>query len=448
MNRRQLLTLSGALAAATLAGCTDESRPPDTDGTTPPNTSDGETPDGETPDPDPEIDEERLAALAADNARFALDLHRNLAAGEVGNAFLSPYSISVALAMTYAGARGETRRQMTETLHYALGEEIHPAFADLQAELEARETAIDPEDDEEVPGFRLDVANALWGREDFPFADEYLSVLETHYGAGLREADFAGDPEAERERINRWVADQTEDRIEDLLPRGAIDAATVLVLTNAIYFLAGWIHQFDPENTAEGTFRALDGTESTAPFMHQDIRTRFASVDGADVVELPYSGEMVSMLLIVPDEGTFAAFERDLDADRLFGIFERLRDARGTLALPKFEFKSKVRLSEVLSELGMPVAFGGDADFGGMVEGDGRGLWIDEVYHDAFVSVDEEGTEAAAATAVVMRESEPLEWGELRVDRPFLFCVRDRPTDAVLFLGRVVDTSEARPQAD
>lgn len=433
MNRRQILTLSGALAASALAGCTDDSSVEDTPTATP---------------TDSDIDDERLTALAADNARFALDLHGNLASRDAGNTFLSPYSISVALAMTYAGARGETRRQMAETLHYALGAEVHPAFEDLRGTLESRETAIDPVEDEAVDAFRLDVANALWGREEFPFADDYLALLETNYGAGLRRADFAGDPEGERGRINRWVADQTEDRIQNLLPRGSIDAATVLVLTNAIYFLAGWIHQFDPEQTAEGRFRALDGTESTVPFMHQEVRTNFASVEGADVVELPYSGEAVSMVVIVPDEGAFAAFERDLDAARLFDIFDHLQDAQGTLALPAFEFETKIQLSEVLSDLGMPVAFGGNADFSGMVEGGGGGIWIDEVYHEAFVSVDEEGTEATAATAVVMRESAPPEWGELRVDRPFLFCIRDRPTDAVLFLGRVVDAGDARPQTD
>ncbi|PSP81513.1 serpin family protein [Halobacteriales archaeon QS_1_68_20] len=442
MDRRDLLALSGALAAAALAGCTGGGDGPsdtdDPDGTPTDGGASTETP----PSGDPAVDDERLAALASGNAEFALDLAQYLATEQGGNQFFSPYSISVALAMTYAGARGETATQMAETLHYTLGEEVHPAFADLRTALQARETTEDPVEGDEVDAFQLSVANALWGQEGYPFAEDYLSLVEKHYGAGLREADFAGDAEGERERINDWVAEQTEDRIEDLLPPGSLSPATVLVLTNAIYFMASWQFEFDPADTEDGTFTALDGTESTVPMMHQNLRTNYASVPGAEAVELPYVGEDVSMVLILPED--FEDFERSLDADRLFGIFEQLHDARGDLAMPKFEYETELRLSSVLSDLGMPVAFGSEADFSGMVEGEGSDLQIDDVYHEAFVSVDEQGTEAAASTAVVMLESAPPEWGELRFDRPFLFCVRDRPTDAVLFLGRVVDAGQAQ----
>jgi serpin B len=440
MNRRRILAASGALAALALAGCqgrdgTGGTTTTDTTTTTTATTETTTEPSSGTPG----VDEQRLADLAAGNAAFALDLHDHLAAESDDDLFVSPYSVSVALAMTYAGARGETREQMRATLHYALDEEIHPAFADLRRVLEARETATDPRTGESVDGFRLDVANALWGREGYGFSEEYLALLEEHYGAGLHRADFAGDPDGERERINGWVADATDDRIERLLPPGAVDPSTVLVLTNAIYFAAGWVHQFDPEDTETGSFTALDGEESSVPFMRQDLQTNYASVAGAEVVELPYSGEAVSMVLLLPDEGAFASFERDLTADRLFGIFDELSEAKGRLALPRFEFRTRLKLSTVLADLGMPLAFGGGADFSGMVEGETSDLWIDEVYHEGFVSVDEEGTEAAASTAVVVTESEPPQWGDLRFDRPFLFCVRDRPTDAVLFFGRVAD---------
>ncbi len=441
MHRRDLLAASGALAAVALAGCLGGDRLPGGPGT-PAGTPSG-TPTGEPPAGEPGADDERLAELVAGNAGFALDLHRHLAEEAGGNLFASPYSISVALAMTYAGARGETATQMRETLRYTLGGDVHPAFADLQAALDARATTEDPVEDETVDAFQLAVASALWGREGYPFAEDYLALLDEHYGAGLRRADFAGDPERERERINDWVADATEDRIEDLLPVGSLDPSTVLVLTNAIYFLASWQFQFDPEDTEDGAFAALDGTGSTVPFMHQHLRTNYASVPGAEAVELPYVGGEVSMVLLLPDEGEFEAFERSLDADRLFGVFEALGDATGDLALPRFEFETAVQLSEALAELGMPAAFGGGADFGGMVDGDGAGPRIDEVYHQAFVSVDEEGTEAAAATAVVMAESAPATTFDLTFDRPFLFCVRDRPTDAVLFLGRVADAGAA-----
>lgn len=448
MNRREALSLSGALAVAALAGCVgggDGEGDGDGGGGEPSQTSDDPEP-ADPPTGEPATDDARLAELAAGNATFALDLHAALADGDRGNTFFSPYSISAALAMTVAGAEGTTREEMRAALSYTLGEEIHPAFEDLRTELEARETARDPVDDEEVDAFQLAVANAIWGREGFPFDEDFLALLERHYGAGLREADFAGDPEGERQRINEWVAEATEDRIEDLLPRGSISPQTALVLTNAIFFMASWEQQFDPANTSEGTFTALDGSESTVPLMRQNIRTPYADFEGGQAVELPYVGGDVSMVLIRPEEGNFEAFEQSLTAEGLFGIFDALGDARGDLVLPKFEVETALQLSGPLSELGMASAFGAEANFAGMVEGDSAGLAIDEVYHDAFVTVDEEGTEAAAATAVVVDESAPPTWGELRFDQPFLFCIRDRPTDAVLFLGRVVDAGQARPE--
>ncbi|ELZ78065.1 serine protease inhibitor family protein [Haloferax larsenii JCM 13917] len=449
MNRRELLALSGALAAATIAGCTGDGQgSPATQSTTEttaaPPTQTTKEPTEEPPNGEPSVDDERLAALASGNAEFALDLHSHLASEQGGNQFLSPYSISVALAMTYAGARGNTREQMEDVLHYTLGEDIHPAFSDLQRSLGKRETATDPVDGSEVDAFQLAVANTLWGREGYPFSEEYLARLEEHYGAGLRRADFTGDPEGERTRINDWVADQTEDRIQDLLPPNSISPQTVLVLTNAIYFMAGWLHEFDPEKTADGTFTALDGSESTVPLMRQELKTQYADLPGAQAVELPYVGEEVSMVLILPDEGTFEEYEQNLDASRLFGVFEELRTSIGDLVFPKFEFETEVQLSKALSDLGMPAPFGAGADFSGMVAGGDGGLHIDEVFHKSFVSVDEEGTEAAAATGVLVEDSLPPSWGELRFDRPFLFAIRDRPTDAVLFLGRVVDAGAAQ----
>ena len=386
MDRRELLAASGALVALALAGCTTDDPDPDSD----PDADDGDTDD--SPSGEPTVDDERLAQLAADNAVFALDLHDQIAVSDGGNQFFSPYSISVALAMTFAGARGDTREEMRETLRYTLGEDVHPAFDDLRAALESRKTTTDPVDEEEVDAFGLEVASALWGREGFPFAEAFLATLEEQYGAGLRRADFAGDAEGERERINSWIADATEERIEDLLPPGSITPQTVLVLTNAIYFLAIWRDQFDPADTEDGTFTALDGSESTVPFMSQELRTNHASLPGAEAVELPYVGEAVSMVLILPNEGEFEAFERDLDADTLFGIFDELSDARGTVAMPKFEIDTGLQLSDTLQGMGMSTAFSSGANFAGMVEGDGGGPWIDEVYHDAFVTVDEEGT--------------------------------------------------------
>ncbi len=439
MDRRHLLLATGALATATLAGCLSD------DGTEPDDTADDgiDNPSGE-PRARPDIPEAELSALAADNAAFGMELYRRLGAEDADNLFLSPYSISVALAMTYAGARGETATQMEETLRFTDGQHVHPIFGALQHELTAREETEDQvmgadEEPESVDAFKLRIANALWGREGEQFAEAFVELVADYYGAGLAEADFMGDPEGERERINGWVADQTEERITELLPPGSIDANTVLVLTNAIYFLASWQSEFDPADTAEETFHTLDDGESSVPFMYQNLRTPYAALDDLEALELPYVGEEVSMVLILPQADAFEAVESSLDGDRLLEIFDALGDYTGDLYLPNFEVETEFALSEVLMDLGMEIPFGDGADFSGMFEHGGAGVFIDDVYHDAFVTIDEEGTEAAAATAVVMSESAPPDWGELRFDRPFIFCIRDRPTNSVLFLGRITD---------
>lgn len=437
MNRRRLLATSGFLAAAALAGCLAAPRQD--------RPSTNNEPKSAIPDLTsvPTINDEELAALVHGNAEFALDLHKSVTEDEVGNLFTSPYSISMALAMVYAGAQGQTASEMEEVLRFTLGDELHPSFHSLQTELLDRATTLDdlgkdPDDAEEVDAFRLEIANALWAGDAVDWDDDYVDLLDAHYGAGLRYADFSGDPSGERDRINAWVADVTEDRIDELLPSGSVTPNTTAVLTNAIYFLASWLHEFDPEDTEVGTFTNEDGSTAEVPFMHQSIRTNYAELDVAEAIELPYVGEEVSMVLIRP-KGELAAFEEQLDAETLFGIFDALGDAAGELAMPKFEIDSELQLSEVLQDLGMPTAFGGGADFSGMVEGDGSGMMISEVFHEGTITVDEQGTEAAAATAVLMVSSAPPNWGELRLDRPFLLCIRDRPTDAVLFLGRVAE---------
>jgi len=444
LDRRGLLVSTGMATAVALAGCTDS----EPDNTTNESTDTAtDTPaEGPLPSGSPSSTTDRVGELVAGNAAFALDLHHQLAAAEdADNVFVSPYSISVALAMTYAGADGDTERAMRETLGFSLAEATHPAFADLQSQLDDRATtdATGGSDDEEVDAFQLEVANALWGEADYPFADEYLDLVDEQYGGGFNSADFANDHAAERERINKWVAAETEDRIEALIPEGGVSPQTVLVLTNAIYFMAGWQHEFDPDDTTEASFSALDGAESTVSMMEQNLRTNYADLPNAQAIELPYVGGDVSMVLLIPDEGAFETVQTALSGSTLFGVFEALGDASGNLRLPKFEYEFDTELSEVLGAMGMEAAFGGGADFSNMVEGSG-GPGIDDVFHKAFVSVDEEGTEAAAATAVSMVVSQPPESFDLTVDRPFFFCIRDRPTDAVLFFGRMTDVSAAQ----
>ncbi len=461
--RRETLALTGAFLAG-LAGCAGDEpraettatsettdRPDPTDTTTEPTGFDDfEAPAFPDPDfaTDPDLDEDLLADQLRGNVAFGLDLLRVLGDREGGNVFASPYSVSVALAMTYAGARGTTREEMAGALDFELdGERLHAAFAALEAEFARRNedgtdaavrTATGEADGEDAgPAFELTAANSAWGQEGFPFGEAFLDLLDAYYGAGLRLADFTGDPEAARERINGWVADRTNDRIEDLLPRGSIDTATRLVLTNAVYFSARWAMPFSEDETEPRPFTALDGSTADVPTMRQELKTRYAEIEGHQLVELDYANGDTSMVVVLPAEGAFEAFESSLTVDRLAIMVEQASRAQVTLSLPKFEFETGVSLVETLRELGMDEAFTPRADLSGM--SDDRDLFVDDVFHQSFVSVDERGTEAAAATAAVIAETALSDRVEMTVDRPFLFYIRDKPTETPLFVGRVTE---------
>ncbi|QSG01996.1 serpin family protein [Natranaeroarchaeum sulfidigenes] len=424
--RREVLALAGAVQGALLAGCLDGL----------------DSPGGGMGGSIDDLPTQDLDQLVAGNDQFALDaLVELIEDTPEENLFFSPYSIRAALAMTWAGARDDTETAMADALAFALDQdEQHAAFADLDAELDARSDAQDNNDGEP---FTLRAVNDVWGREEYPYRDEFLDTLDEHYGAELRSVPFETDPGAARTEINEYIAEQTEDRIDELLPQNAVDASTVLVLTNAIYFHASWLHQFNEGATEPAEFTALDGETGEVEMMSQEQRFPYAEVDGHQLVDLPYVGNEVSMIVILPAEGEFEAFEEALDPATLGGLLGELSTIQGTIELPRFEYESSFALKEVLSALGMEVAFDlGSADFSGIVE-DG-GLAISDVWHDAFVSVDEEGTEAAAATAVGMEESAPQDTFEMTVDRPFLFCIRDRPTETLLFVGRVVDAAAAQ----
>jgi serpin B len=353
---------------------------------------------------------------------------------EDGNLFYSPYSISLALAMTYAGARGNTETQMAQALHFDLPQDaLHPAFNALDLDLLGRANG-------EKDSFELNIANSIWGQQDFAFEQAFLDTLAANYGAGLRLTDFANAPEPARQAINQWVSNQTKERIKDLIPDGAITPDTRLVLANAIYFNAKWVYPFSHEGTHDGTFNTLDGAQITVPLMNLDRPSPLAYVQGQgfQAVELPYVGEQMSMLVVVPDAGTFPTFEAAFSADQLATILAALQPQTVQLTLPKFQFESSFNLGEALTGLGMTDAFDPSAaDFSGM---DGEGdLFIGAVIHKAFVAVDEEGTEAAAATAVIMEMAGAATSGViLIVDRPFLFFIRDMQTGTLLFAGRVV----------
>ena len=386
-----------------------------------------------------------MSDLVAGNAVFALALHGQLRSTG-GNQIVSPYSVSQALAMVYAGARGETATQMAHALDFSLtSSALSQAFGALNGDLTARGNAkADPDRGQSARGLRL--ANVLWGEKGYPFSSAYEAELTQAYGAGLQLVDFA-QAEAARARINDWVAKQTNNRIENIVPEGFITAMTRLVLANAIWFAGGWETPFQPGATDNGHFHRLDGSTATVPFMQQRAHLGYARGDGVQTIEFPFAGSGFAFTVILPDAGTFDAFESKLDSAALDAAIGQLASTEIRVYLPKFKFDfGAVDLAPMLRALGMTDAFDPNrADLTGMVEGPPpEPLYVSGVLHKAFVSVDENGVEAAAATVVgvaagaMPNETEPP---DVRIDRPFLFAIRDTQTGSLLFLGRVLDPS-------
>mgnify|MGYP006277618157 CR=1 FL=1 len=397
------------------------------------------TPDASTTSPPasgsevfPEASLEDIEELSRGNSAFGLDMYHSLSGGE-DNIFFSPFSISSALAMTFAGARGQTEEEMRQTLHFTLpGDTLHAAFGSLLRRL-------NPASDDDGE-FALHTVNALWGQSGYEFLPGFLSLVSEYYRGDISMLDFGGEPERSRNTINEWVADQTEEKISDLLPPGSITTATRLVLTNAIYFNARWLFPFDPAATTRRPFTLLDGERLEVPAMSITETFRMMTGEGYGAVELPYRGTEGNMLLIVPDEGRFREIEERLDPELIRRTDASMRHVNLRLTLPKFTSTSRFSLEDALASMGMPSAFGPAADFSGM---DGtRWLYISRVVHQAFVSVDEYGTEAAAATAVVMEKRNGGASAEFSVDRPFIYMIRDGATGTLLFMGRMLNPLE------
>jgi serpin B len=372
-----------------------------------------------------------VSALVKGNNEFAFALYGRLRVGD-GNLIVSPASVSTALAMTYAGARGDTADEMAKALHFTLPpDELHPAFAELLKELNGAG---------QKRGYQLSLANALWGQKGLSFKDDFVRLTRNDYGGGLREVDFAHDPQAARKEINTWVEKQTQDHIRDLLGPGAVGRDTRLVLTNAVYFKGDWQRPFKKGQTRNEPFFTADGGSVPAPLMHQTARFRYYEADSLRVLELPYAGKQLSMLVLLPKEvDGLGELEKSLSADRLAGWLGKLREQEVVVSLPKFKTTSEFRLNGPLSALGMRKAFRG-GDFSGITaEGS---LPISDVVHKAYVDVNEEGTEAAAATGVVSRAAVLAERPVFRADHPFVFLIRDARHGSIIFLGRVVNPTK------
>lgn len=373
---------------------------------------------------------------------FALDLYAQLKAEE-GNLFFSPYSISTALAMTYAGAKGETAEQMADTLCFPeckgadspgwmrTTEQFHRAFGRVIERLNQQG---------EKGDYQLSIANALWGQKDYPFLDDFLQLNNDYYHAGLENVDFINETEETRQQINKWVEDKTNEKIKDLIPQGALNALTRLVLTNAIYFKGDWAEQFDKDDTREQDFYVSPDKTIKTPLMYQKKEFRYGQTDTLQLLELPYKGDDLSMLVLLPKEKDgLAALEDQLTAANLTEWQKRMRRPEVEVYLPKFKMTSEFGLSDTLAKMGMPDAFDiARADFSGM--SGKKDLFISAVLHKAFVEVNEEGTEAAAATGVMMSlRSMPMRPLVFRADHPFVFIIKDNHTGSILFVGRVVD---------
>lgn len=384
------------------------------------------------------------------NNDFALNLYHELSTTE-GNIFVSPYSISQALAMTYAGATGQTAEEMAETLQFNVGHPaLHEAFNLINTDLVTRGNA------EAVPengraGRQLNIANALWGEQTYPFNPEFLNLLDEYYAGGFYPTDFMNDPDGARDTVNQWVAEQTEDLIQDIVPQGVFNASTRLALANAIYFNNAWVFDFNENATSDEDFFLLDGSAISVPTMHQQEHFGYSEGEGYQAISLPYQGSNMSMWIVLPEDGTFTDFETSFDREALDSIVAHAVRNEVRLSLPRFELEYDVELANVLSDMGMIAAFDRDlADFSGMADinspdySEAQRLFISAVLHKAFITVDEVGTEAAAATVVVMElagaaPGEIVEPIVMDVNSPFLFVIRDDATGSLLFMGRVVN---------
>ena len=385
------------------------------------------------------------------NNRFALQLYQQLRRTE-GNLFFSPYSVSTALDMTYAGAAGQTERQMAETLCLPTSsavlekmgvtgtpmtqEEFAGAFGAIIKALNAQA---------ENGPYQLSVANALWGQAGYAFLPPFTDLVETEYGGKLREMDFVRATEQARQTINAWVAQQTNDKIRDLIARGVLGPTTRLVLTNAIYFKGNWASQFEERRTRPEPFTLLNGDEIQTAMMNQKAEFRYAQVGAnhdspVQILELPYVDEVLSMVILLPKaHDGIKQLESDLNAENLAKWLGGLRQREVKVTLPKFKMTSKFSLQGVLGAMGMRDAFAPAANFSGMTGN--RDLFISDVIHQAYVDVNEEGTEAAAATGVVMKLTSaiPDQTPVFRADHPFVFLIRDSQSGSILFFGRVMD---------
>ena len=378
---------------------------------------------------DSEATPEKVSAVVNANNEFAFDLYSKYKDEKEGNIFFSPYSISTAMAMTYEGARGQTAKEIQSVFHFPEESIRRPGFARLYNEINKKDKE-----------YQLSTANALWAQEDYKFLDEYFSTIKRYYDGDVTNLDFIKETEKSRVTINKWVEDKTKNKIKDLIPQGAIDGYTRLVLTNAIYFKGDWVLQFDKKKTREADFKV--SPEKTVKVQMMGLtgdkaKFNYAKTWELQILEMPYEGDELSMLVILPRENLESI---DINNAKLNELKGMLRETKIDVYMPKFKFETKYFMAKDLIEMGMPTAFSMGADLSGMTGN--MDLFIDKVIHQAFVEVNEEGTEAAAATAVIGTLNGIEKSNIFRADHPFIFIIQQKDTGNILFMGRVNDPTE------
>jgi serpin B len=388
----------------------------------------------------PQLSESERDILAASRVSFAVDFYQAVRKQPFSadkDVFLSPHSISIALAMTYAGARAETAAEMKKALHFDLPDDrLHTAFDYLDLALASRGNGAGGKDGKP---FRLNVASSIWGQKGSSFEMPFLDILAVNYGAGLNVVDFVKETDKSRLAINGWVEEKTENRIKEILPAGVVNGDTRMVLVNAVYFNAAWASKFDTNRTKPAPFTKADGSTVEVMMMNNVSPLPHAKGDGYEAVEMAYDGNELSMLVIAPTKGTFATFESSLTGGKVLDILASLETKVLDLSFPKLKAEGSFGLKESLRALGMRQAFeAASADFSGMSTTEK--LVVQDVLHKTFVEIDENGTEAAAATAVIAANSSaPPPPPVMKIDRPFITAIIDRPTKSLLFLGRILE---------
>lgn len=363
------------------------------------------------------------------NNEFAFDLYHQLNESENENLFYSPYSIFAAISMTYEGAEGQTADEIKSVFHFPESNILRPNFAKIYNSI-----------NKAIKDYELKTGNALWVQQDYPFLEDYLTKIEKYYGGKAANIDFIKETEASRLTINSFIEEQTNKKIKNLIPDGFIDVTTRLVLTNAIYFKGDWQWQFDKSDTFEGDFRITDNNIVKTEMMNMEPdKTEFNYVDTEElqILELPYKGDKISMLILLPKDN-LDMIESTLSAEKLDEYKSQMKETKlDSIFLPKFEFDTKYFMKDTLAAMGMPTAFSRNADFSGMTGM--QDLFIDFVIHQAYIKVDEKGTEAAAATAVGMKLTAVMPDNIFNADHPFIFVIQEKENGSILFLGKVVD---------